>query len=176
MKIEYLDIILALPLIWGAFIGFKKGLVLELASIVALILGIYGAVKFSDVTADYLNSSFEIASNWIGLVSFLVTFIGIVIGVFILGKAIDKMLKIIALGFVNRLLGLVFGLIKYAIILSFALFFFENLNSRFHFTEENIEEKTFLYSPIKMIAEPIRPLLDEVSLDKIDEIQEEFIP
>ena len=86
------------------------------------------------------------------------------------------MLKIIALGFVNRLLGLVFGLIKYAIILSFALFFFENLNSRFHFTEEHIEEKTFLYSPIKMIAEPIRPLLDEVSLDKIDEIQEEFIP
>ena len=65
MKIEYLDIILAIPLIWGAFMGFKKGLILELASIVALVLGIYGAVKFSDLTADYLNSYFEISSNWI---------------------------------------------------------------------------------------------------------------
>lgn len=172
MKMEYIDIFFAIPLIWGAFIGFKKGLILELASIVALILGIYGAVKFSDITANYLNDSFKIASNWIGLISFLVTFIGIVFGVFLLGKLIDKMLKLIALGLINRLLGLIFGLIKYAIILSFVIFFFENLNNRFQFTDKNLEEITFLYTPIKMIAEPIRPLLDEVSIDKIDEIQD----
>lgn len=175
MKIEYLDVVLIIPLVWGAVIGFKKGLVLELASIIALILGIYGAVKFSDVTADYLNESFEIASNWIGLISFLVTFIGIVVGVFFLGKVIDKMLKIVALGLVNRILGLVFGLVKYAIILSFVLFFFENLNTRFQFTDHDLEEETFLYAPIKMIAEPIRPLLNEVSIDKIDKIQEEIL-
>jgi membrane protein required for colicin V production len=175
MKIEYLDIILAIPLIWGAFMGFKKGLILELASIVALVLGIYGAVKFSDLTADYLNSYFEISSNWIGLVSFLVTFIGIVICVSLLGKVIDKMLKLVALGFINRLLGLIFGLVKYAIILSFVIFFFENLNQKFQFIDQNLEEITFLYTPIKMIAEPIRPLLDEVSISKVDEIQEKLI-
>jgi membrane protein required for colicin V production len=175
MKMEYLDFILAIPLIWGAFMGFKKGLILELASIVALVLGIYCSIKFSDLTADYLNSYFEINANWIGLISFLVTFIGVVFAVSLLGKALDKMLKLIALGFVNRLLGLVFGLTKFAIILSFVIFFFENLNQKFQFTEQNLDEITFLYTPIKMIAEPIRPLLDEISVAKIDEIQDELL-
>ncbi len=41
---NWLDIGIAVPLVWGAYVGFKKGLVIELASLAALILGIYAAI------------------------------------------------------------------------------------------------------------------------------------
>ena len=164
---KYIDFILAIPLLWGAFMGFKKGLVLELATIAALILGIVGAIKFSGLTATYLNQTFEIAENWIGLISFLVTFIGIVIAVFILGKMLDKTLKLVALGLVNRILGMFFGILKYALLVSVGLFFFDNINSKVHITKSNLAEVSILYTPIKVITAPIRPILDAVSLESI---------
>ena len=167
---EYIDFILAIPLLWGAIIGFKKGLILELATIVALILGILGAIKFSDLTADYLNQTFEIDVNWIGLISFLVTFVGIVIAVSLLGRILDKALKLAALGIVNRLLGLVFGLLKYTLLVSVGLFFFDNVNKKINLTDSDLAEVSFLYTPIKMVTEPIKPLLDEVSLESLDDI------
>ena len=78
-----IDIILIIPLLWGAVMGFKKGLVLELASLVGLVLGIYGAIKFSDYTAEKLKQYVEITQEWLGLISFLVTFVLIVFAVFL---------------------------------------------------------------------------------------------
>ena len=61
-----IDIILIIPLLWGAFMGFRKGLVLELASLVGLILGIYGAIKFCDFTAEKLIEYVEVSEEWPG--------------------------------------------------------------------------------------------------------------
>ncbi len=164
----YVDILLAIPLIWGAFMGFKKGLVLELASIFALALGTYGSIKFSGLTAIYLREEMAWETNWLGIIAFLITFMGIVILVFLLGKLLDKMLKVVALGLVNRLLGLLFGVLKYALLLSVLLFFFDNLNAQFHFTKENWKESSILFQPLQYILEPLSPLLNEISLSKLD--------
>lgn len=164
-----IDIILALPLLWGAIIGFKKGLILELASLVGLILGVYGSITFSNYTAELLNDHISVPAEWIGLLSFLLTFIGIVIAVFLLAKALDKALKIIALGLVNRILGLVFGLCKYAIIVSVLLYFFTNLNNRFQFVETDILEDSMLLGPLETIIQPFSALLDNFEINTIKE-------
>ena len=57
---NYLDIVLALFLVYGAYNGFKKGLIIEIATLIALCLGIYGSILFSDQTAVYLQQEFEI--------------------------------------------------------------------------------------------------------------------
>ena len=169
-----IDIILAIPLIWGAIIGFKKGLILELASLVGLILGMFGALKFSNLTAEKLNQYVEVSTEWIGLLSFLLTFVAIVIAVFLLAKVLDKMLKIIALGFVNRLLGLLFGLIKYGLILSVLLYFFMNLNEQFRFVEQDVFENSLLVKPIQLLMEPFSGLLENFEIDAVKEEVEEF--
>jgi len=53
---NFIDIFVAALLLWFGYKGFKKGLVFELVSIVALSLGIYGGLKFSDRTAESLWS------------------------------------------------------------------------------------------------------------------------
>ena len=161
MSYNYLDIIIAIPLIWGCYIGFKKGLILELASLAALILGIYGALNFSEYTAEKLKSHIEISENWIGLLSYLITFLLIVIAIFMLAKVLDKMLRVIALGLVNRLLGLLFGFLKYTLIISVLIFIFNALNSRFNMVEEKIIEESLLFQPIQMVSKPLVPFVKE---------------
>ena len=54
MSINLLDIILLIPLLWFGYNGYKKGLIIEIASLAAFILGLYFAFYFSDFTAEYL--------------------------------------------------------------------------------------------------------------------------
>ena len=74
-----LDIVLALPLIWGAYKGFKKGLIIEITTLIALVAGLYGAIKFSDLTAVYLQENWTIDERYMPILSFAITFIAIVI-------------------------------------------------------------------------------------------------
>lgn len=163
-----IDFILAIPLLWGAFIGFKKGFVLELASLVALILGVFGALKFSDYTAQKLTQYVDISSNYLGLISFLVTFMLIVFAVFLFAKMLDKALKLVALGLVNRLLGLVFGLFKYALILSFLLYFFENINRKLELVSPEYKKDSLLFEPIQLASKPFSQLLDSFEIPEFD--------
>ena len=80
-----LDIILVIPIVLLAFAGFRKGLIKELASLVALILGIYFAVYFSDWTAGFLTQHFDINQRYVFIIAFVLTFIGVVILVSLLG-------------------------------------------------------------------------------------------
>ena len=173
-KMSQIDIILIIPLLWGAVMGFKKGLVLELASLVGLILGIYGAIKFSDYTAEKLTQYVDITQEWLGLISFLVTFIGIVFGVFLLAKILNKALKLVALGTVNRILGLLFGTIKFALIVSIGLYFFENMNRKFECVEKDFAKESLLYEPIKLATAPFKELMEDFEISKVKEKANDF--
>ena len=49
--ISPLDIVLAIPLLWGAIRGFRKGFILELTALAALFLGAYAALFGSDLAS-----------------------------------------------------------------------------------------------------------------------------
>ena len=169
-----IDIILIIPLLWGAVMGFKKGLVLELASLVGLILGIYGAIKFSDYTAEKLVQFVDITQEWLGLISFLVTFVGIVLGVFLAARILNKALKLVALGTANRVLGLAFGTLKFALIISTALYFFENINRKFDFVEQDFAEQSLLYESIKLTTAPFKELMEDFEISAVQEKANDF--
>ena len=126
------DIIFLLIFAWAAYKGYTKGLIVQLATLVALILGIFGAIKFSSLTANFLVEKFELETNFIHIISLIVTFVIIVIAVHFLAKLIQKLFEAIALGFVNRLLGSVFNIIKYAVILSVILVILNSVNGHYN--------------------------------------------
>lgn len=161
---KYLDFILAIPLLWGGIMGFRKGLIIELASIVALVLGIVGSIHFSSFTAEKLNTHLDISSNWLGFVGFLTTFIAIVFGVFLLAKVLDKAIKAIALGMLNRIAGMLFGILKYALVMSFLLYFLNQLNAKFVFLEENWNSSSYLYDPVIKISNLFKATLEKVNI------------
>src|SRR5438105_4595016 len=113
---NYIDIILVIPLLWGLYKGFTKGLIIELASIIALGLAIWGGIKFSDLLTEYIHEHFSWNIKYLPVISFSIIFLGILIGVYAIAKLIEKLAKAVALGFVNKLAGGIFGMLKFGLI------------------------------------------------------------
>ena len=86
---NYIDIIIAIPLAWGFIRGFRKGFIIEIASLISLIIGIWAGIYFSDFVSTFLIYKIGWNSNYLPVISFLIFFIGIVIGVFIIAKMIE---------------------------------------------------------------------------------------
>jgi len=163
---NWIDIVIIVLLIFGLARGFINGFIKELASLLALILGIWGAIKFSTFTAGRLYDYFDMTGPYVGIIAFMVTFIIIVVIIHFLGLLLDKFVETISLGFLNSLLGLVFGVLKSALILSVIFVVLNAINVRHHFLpEEKIEQSKF-YNPIADIAPAIFPIIGEGNFDK----------
>ena len=149
---SFLDIIIGLLLIYGLWKGLNNGLFVEIASIVALIAGIYGAIHFSYIAGDYLSQNMQWNERYINLTAFVVTFIIIVIVVNITGKLLTKIANFAMLGLLNKIAGALFGALKVAIILGALLVFFERVNSSANLVKNEAMENSVLYEPVKEIG------------------------
>ena len=90
--------------------GMWKGFVKEIAGIVAVIGGVAVSFLFHAQVQPYMSAF--VAEKYIQLVSYVVIFLGFYLIVMMLGKLLDKILRSIMLGGINRVLGALFGLIK----------------------------------------------------------------
>lgn len=156
---NYLDIILALFLIWAAFRGFTKGFIITVASLLALILGIYGGIHFSGYAVSILAEKLDPDPRHIEIISFAITFVAIVILVHLVAWLVDKLVNAIALGFVNRILGILFNSIKMAFILSVLIGFLNYFDTDNSLISEDVKENSILYKPIAAIAPGVFPFL-----------------
>jgi membrane protein required for colicin V production len=161
---NYLDIIILVILGFSVITGFINGLVKEVASLAALIFGIWGAIKFSGFTSAKLYEYFDMSGQYIGIISFIVTFIIIVLVIHFMGTLIDKLMEAIALGFLNKLLGTVFGLLKATLILSVVFVVLNSIDARRPFLPQEKIEESMLYNPISDIAPALFPIIGEGNL------------
>ena len=110
--VNYIDIIVLLFLLWGAYRGFSKGLIIEVATLLGLVFGVYVAIKYSSYTEDILVDFLNISSRYISYIALAVTFVLVAIVVYIIGKLLTKLIDIISLGLINKLLGTILGLLS----------------------------------------------------------------
>lgn len=157
---NYLDIIILAIVSWSLFRGFKNGLFIEIASVAALILGIWGSIRFSGFTETRLVEYFDLQTQHLGLIAFIVTFIVIVVLVHFLANALDKLLKAVALGFVVRILGMVFAVLKAVLIMSIALVVLSSIdrNSKLITTEQ--KQESILYNTVADFAPMLFPIIE----------------
>lgn len=164
------DLVFAILLLWAAYRGFTKGFIVQLATLAALLLGILGAVLFSDFTSELIIKKFDVSGQYLPILSFAITFIAIVIAVHLLAKALNKLIDAIALGIVNRLLGVLFSLLKTAFIVSIVLVLINKVDNKYNFIPDETKNESLLYMPLSNFAPMIFPYLN---FDKIKEKFEE---
>ncbi|RAJ12101.1 CvpA family protein [Olleya aquimaris] len=152
-----IDIVLGALLLFGLVRGLFKGLFVELASIVALIAGVYGAIHFSYFAANFLIDKTSWDEKTINIVAFAITFVVIILAISLAGKALTKLADFAALGILNKLLGAVFGALKVGLILSVLLIVFDKMNNTIPFVEEEDIKDSILYKPVKSLAPMIFP-------------------
>lgn len=168
------DFILVAVFVLAGFAGYKKGFVGELASLAGLLLGIWGAIKFSDYTVGLLREHLNMTTEYLPIIAFAITFAFIVIVVHFLGKIVEGIFEMAFLGFANSILGVVFGVLKMAFILSVILVIIEKSSPRYQILPKDIAEKSIFYRPISRLAPSIFP---DLNFDEIKtKIKETFDP
>jgi membrane protein required for colicin V production len=163
---NYIDLVLGIILIVAIIRGFRNGLIIELASLASLILGIWGAVKFSDWFASFLEKTTGLKSDYTSLIAFIVIFIGIVILIHVLGKVLDTVVNAVALGFINRLAGIVFSLLKTAVILCVLILIIDHVDENVHLLPSQQKAESKLYKPMKKVVPTLLPFIKLWDLDK----------
>ncbi|UJH69279.1 CvpA family protein [Allomuricauda sp. SCSIO 65647] len=149
---SFLDIVLGIMLVWGLYKGLKNGLFVEIASLIALIAGIYGSIHFSYITADYLGENMEWNERYIKITAFIITFVIIVMVVHLAGKFLTKIADFAMLGLLNKIAGGIFGALKVAVILGAFLIFFDRMSTSLSLVNEETRQDSILYEPIKEIG------------------------
>ena len=117
----------------------------EIAGVIALFVGVLGAFKFTSSFANFIDPLIDLDPKIIQGVSFLLLFIAIVYGISLLAKMLTKTLQLVALGFLNRLAGGLFGLIKWTVILCALLLAFDQIESVITILPQGFAEKSIAY-------------------------------
>lgn len=147
-KMNYLDIIIAIILFLFGFKGFRKGLVIEVVTLLAFGVGIYGAMHFSDFTANHLQDFMEINPKYLNTIAFVLTFILLVIVVNMIGRAVTGLIEAMNLSFFNKLGGFVFGVAKGVLLCSILLLVLNNFQL-IGMLKPEMREKSKLYPYIE---------------------------
>lgn len=150
-----IDIILLIILGFGLVRGFMRGLIIEMASLLAIVVGIYGAIHFSFFTASLLDKILPAEKQTLEVVAFGITLIVLVLGVMLLAKILTKMIKAAELGFLNRLGGAFFGLLKSIVIVGSIFVFLERTFQTEKWLSTSALSESVLYKPVKSVSQVV---------------------
>ncbi|MFP4663083.1 MAG: CvpA family protein [Bacteroidales bacterium] len=165
---NWLDIIIALPVLWLGYKGFKNGLVKEIASLAALFLGLWVAVVFSHYLEDLISSNTNIDENYIPLTAFAVLFILTVIAVHLLSRSLDKLIKAVAMNWLNKITGTVFGAAKALLIIGALIFLFDQvIVVKLDLIPQSVLDNSLLYQPLQELIEFVYPKLKNIRLEDL---------
>lgn len=157
-----LDIIILICFIPALVQGVRKGFIAQVISIISLILGIWLSCRFADMAGEWLAQYIEAGEEVLKVIAFTLILIIVILGLTALGRVLEATVKIVMLGWLNRLLGVVFSLLKCALIVGLVIMAFSSLNSTFNFVSEEELAKSILYPPLRDTAFNVFPYLKEM--------------
>lgn len=110
-----LDIVFALILGYGLISGFVNGFIKSIANFVGIGLAIWIGINFSNLLEFYIVQQDFIPEDFVKIIAFIVTILLVILGVKLVAKILHSIVHTIGLGFFNRLLGAIFGVLLYAL-------------------------------------------------------------
>lgn len=163
---NYLDIIIVVPLLYGLIKGFSNGLIKEVTTLSALLVGVYVAINFSLYLEPKVLGVLGGYEEFISIIAFTILFLVSVLCIKGIGLMLEKLTKALALGIISSFLGGIFGFSKVVVIFSFLLFVIAD----YDLINKKAKEDSVLYRPLSEIATIITPQFKkpELLLDKID--------
>lgn len=147
-----LDFIIIALLALSAIEGFKKGFIASLTGLLALLLGVYAAMIFSEFMAAFISETFSFYSRHLWIISLVVTFVLVVVVVNLIGKMVEKLTDMLLLGFINHILGIFFGILKGIFILSVLIFFMNHFHISDRLVSKETRDKSKFYRSVESIV------------------------
>lgn len=161
-----IDIVIIIPVLWGFYRGFMKGVVMEAATLVAFFAGVWGGMHLSDGLAVMLRDWFASDSDYVPLIAFALVFVGILIVVFSVAKILERFLENASMSIFNKIAGGAFGTLKFLLIMSVLFFVTDAVEKSIEIVPPKMKDESLLYRPVAQIAPAVIPGLKESELGK----------
>jgi membrane protein required for colicin V production len=148
---NWVDIVILVILSLLVFNGLRKGFIISLASLVALVLGVWGSMHFSYFISPILQKLLHPSGTWLPILSFAITFVLVIIVVFLIAKAIEKLVDLAGMSFFNHLAGAFLGLIKGLILASVMIYIVTSFDTKQKLIPPGTKEKSLLYGYVEKV-------------------------
>jgi membrane protein required for colicin V production len=152
-----LDLIILIPIVWLCIRGISKGFIIELASLIGLVLGILAAYYFSGYVQDFLKDYFTVKEQTLKVIAYIAIFLVVMIIAYLVGKAIEKVVDMVAMGWLNKLLGGIIGLAKGVVLVGIIFFIIEIADKGERVIKPQVKEKSMFYQPLMQVVHFIVP-------------------
>ena len=152
MPANIFDIAVLILLGIAAVMGFFKGLITMLTSLVAILLGAWLTMKFSYITGGFLQQHFNFNEQYVTVASFVITFLIVVVGVHLLGRTVSSLVRAISLGWADKILGVVFSVLRTAFIISAIVSALSSFGPSSSLFSSQMREESVMYNKIAPIA------------------------
>lgn len=162
MDLGILDFIILIIIFASAIYGAFKGFVSQIVSIASLILGVWCAFKFSDFAALQIKKYFEMGETAIYIASFILILVLVIIAGNIIGRAIEQIIHFSLLGWLNRLLGVIFSAAKWVIIMSLIAYTINYINASWHLLPSDFSTGSKFYPQLTSLSQKIFPYLQSI--------------
>lgn len=154
-----LDIIILICLIPALIQGLIKGFISQAIAIISLIAGVWASSRFAGVVYEWLSQYISGSEQVLRMAAFALIFILVIVVLSLIGKILDKIIQIVMLGWLNKLLGGVFAILKWVLIMSLIVVAFNSINQTFNIVKPNVLAESQLYPALTEIANTVFPYL-----------------
>lgn len=166
MQVNVIDIIILICCIPALVQGFRKGFISQAVSLVSLVLGAWLAFKFSEPVGEWIKTMADVNGVILQVLSFTLIFLVVYLVLLLLGKIIQSLVKVVMLGWLDKLLGVFFALLKMLLIIGLIIICIDAVNSTLPIIPTKTLDESVLYHPIKSVADVVFPYLKELIFHK----------
>ena len=168
----WLDIVFLVPLLWGAYSGFKKGLIAQVLGLTSLFAGVWLGINYQDMVSPFLIE--KVQEKYLSISCFIVLFFSVIILGAITTKIMEKFANFIQLKLINKLVGLILGVLKISSFLVIAVTIIQTWDSQSIMIDQSTKENSLFFPVFNNIGNSILPNLNHNNLlDHIPNIKKE---
>ena len=154
------DIVILVCFVPAIVRGIQRGLIAQVVSLVSVILGIWLAFHFSEMACEWLKAYFpSVSETVLNIVAFVLILAVVALLLHLVGRLILRLFKMVDLGWLNWVLGIVFALLKAALIIGLVLILFDTINLKFALVDQEILDQSVLYAPLRDAGYKVFPYL-----------------
>lgn len=161
-----IDIIILLCCVPAIFRGLSKGFIAQMAAMVALVLGAWMSFHFSNVVVEWLKPVMDVSPAVLQAIAFTIILLGVFFALTLAGKMLEGIVKIVMLGWLNKLLGVVFALLKVVLAIGLFILLFDSVTTALEIDCSKTISESLFYTPIKDFADVFFPYMKELIFNK----------
>lgn len=144
----------------------SKGFIAQAAALVALVLGAWMSFHFSSTVVEWIRPAMDVSPVILQVIAFTLILVAVFLALTLAGKALEGLVKVVMLGWLNKLLGVAFSLLKVILAIGLVILLIDTVTHTLEIDCSKTTAESLLYNPIKSFADVFFPYIKELIFNK----------